>query len=140
MAKTMTLADAAALTATGDVWLFRGRSPADQAIRLFTNSPVNHVSMVVAIEDLPPLLWHAELGQSLTDAWTGTRHRGTQLHRLEHAVSVWVHKYGQRVWFRQLDVEVTRSQENAALATVNEFSGRSFPGTVSLAQRWMLGR
>ncbi len=140
MAQSITLAEAAATTATGDVWLFRGHSPADQAIRMFTNSPVNHVSMVLAIEELPPLLWHAELGQSLTDAWTGTRHRGAQLHRLEHAVSVWVHKYGQRAWFRQIDVEVSRRQEDAVLATVNEFSGRAFPGTASLARRWLLGR
>ena len=136
----MSLAEAAATTTTGDVWLFRGRSPADQAIRLFTNSPINHVSMVMAIEDLPPLLWHAELGQSLTDAWTGTRHRGAQLHRLEHAVSVWVHTYGQKAWFRQLDVRVSRRQEDAALATVNEFCGRAFPRTASLAKRWLLGR
>ena len=61
----MTLSDAAATTATGDVWLFRGPSPADRAIRLFTNSPVNHVSMVVALDDLPPLLWHAELEHCL---------------------------------------------------------------------------
>jgi hypothetical protein len=57
--------------ATGDIWLFRGTSLADRAIRTFTNAPVNHVGMVVAIDDLPPLLWHAELGRSLPDVWTG---------------------------------------------------------------------
>ena len=35
--------------------------------------------MTVAIEDLPPLMWHAELGDKLTDMWTGTNHRGVQL-------------------------------------------------------------
>ena len=140
MANTMTLSDAAATTATGDVWLFRGPSPADRAIRLFTNSPVNHVSMVVALDDLPPLLWHAELGQSLSDVWTATRHRGAQLHRLEHAVSVWVHTYGQRAWFRQIDREVTAEMEREILKTVAEFSGRAFPRTGSLAKRWLLGR
>ena len=140
MAETMTLAEAAAMTATGDVWLFRGRSLADRTIRLFTNSPVNHVSMVLALDDMPPLSWHAELGHSLTDVWTGTRHRGAQLHRLEHAVSVWVHLYGQRVWFRQLDVGATREQEDAVLATIDEFSGRAFPRTGALAKRWLLGR
>ena len=34
--------------------------------------------MVVAIDDLPPLLWHAELGMSLPDVWTGEHQRGAQ--------------------------------------------------------------
>ena len=67
---------------------------ADVTIRALTNSPVNHVGMAVAIDDLPPLLWHAELGRSLPDVWTGERHRGVQLHSarrggqdVEHALS-----------------------------------------------------
>ena len=32
------------------------------------------------------LMWHAELGQSLTDVWTGDKHRGVQLHDLREAV------------------------------------------------------
>jgi hypothetical protein len=78
--------DAVATTATVDIWLFRGRSMADLTIRALTNSPVNHVGMTVAIDDLPPLLWHAELGRSLPDVWTGERHRGVQLHLLAEAV------------------------------------------------------
>lgn len=140
MTGPLSLADAAARTVTGDVWLFRGRSHADKAIRLFTNSPVNHVGMVVAIDDLPPLIWHAELGASLTDAWSGTKARGAQLHRLEHAVSVWTHTYGQQAWMRQIDIEVTTEMENAILATVNQFDGRAFPRTGALAKRWVLGR
>src|SRR3712207_7472653 len=51
--------------------LFRsGASVADRAIRALTNAPVNHVGMAVVLEDLPPLLWHAELGRSLPDVWT----------------------------------------------------------------------
>ena len=73
---------------TGDLWLFRGRSAADRAIRAVTNAPVNHVGMAVVLDDLPPLMWHAELGQSLPDVWTGTHHRGVQLHDLEDAVTV----------------------------------------------------
>ncbi|MDX6729038.1 MAG: hypothetical protein QOK49_3843, partial [Baekduia sp.] len=64
-ATAVALGDAVATAATGDVWLFRGRSLADRAIQTLTNSPVNHVGMVVAIDDLPPLLWHAEMGRSL---------------------------------------------------------------------------
>mgnify|MGYP001788845365 CR=1 FL=1 len=52
MVASMTLSDAIDAAATGDVWLFRGRSAADRAIRLFTNSPVNHVGMVIAVDDL----------------------------------------------------------------------------------------
>ena len=52
---TMTFDEAAGQTRTGDVWLFRGTSTADRAIRAFTNSPVNHVGMVIALDDLPPL-------------------------------------------------------------------------------------
>ena len=69
--------------------LFRGHALADRAIQMATNSPVNHVGMSVVIEDLPPLMWHAELGKSLPDLWTGTRHRGVQLHDLRDAVVVW---------------------------------------------------
>ncbi len=140
MRHEMTFDEAAATTVSGDVWLFRGRSPADRAIRLFTNSPVNHVAMVLAIEDLPPLLWHAELGMSLTDVWTGEPHRGAQLHRLDDAVSTWVHRYGQRVWFRQIDIEVTSAMEDRALEVVAEMSGRAFPRSGALAKRWLLGR
>ncbi len=55
-----------------------------------TNSPVNHVGMTVAIDDLPPLIWHAELGDKLVDMWTGTNHRGVQLNDLRQAVERWI--------------------------------------------------
>ena len=66
-AHTVNLAQALEETRTGDIWLFRGRSGPDRAIQTLSNSPVNHVGMTVAIEDLPPLIWHAELGDKLTD-------------------------------------------------------------------------
>lgn len=50
---TLSLAAAAELTRTGDLWVFRGHSAADRAIRVGTNSPVNHVGMAVVVEDLP---------------------------------------------------------------------------------------
>ncbi|MDQ1286968.1 MAG: hypothetical protein QG622_533 [Actinomycetota bacterium] len=128
------------LARTGDLWVFRGRSAADRAIQLTTNSPVNHVGMCVVIDDLPPLLWHAELGRSLPDLWSGRRQRGAQLHDLHDAVEVWAHRYGQRAWFRQLDHEVTRDQEDALLRTVARLSGTPFPGTARLAGRWVTGR
>ena len=58
--------------------------------------------MAVVLEDMPPLLWHAELGQSLPDAWTGEHQRGVQLHDLRDAVVTWRRRYGQRAWLRQL--------------------------------------
>ena len=140
MSQPMNLAEAAAVARTGDVFLFRGRSVADQAIRVVTNSPVNHVGMVIVVEDLPPLLWHAELGRSLPDVWTGERQRGTQLHLLTDAVSTWHHQYGQRAWMRQIDVDVTPAMEAEVLRTVNELSGRTFPRTLALAKGWVRGR
>src|SRR5690242_21336208 len=98
---TITHAEAIATAATGDIWLFRGGSIADRAIRAATNSPVNHVGMVVAIDDLPPLLWHAELGRSRPDVWTGQHQRGVQLHMLGDAVRNWEERYRQRAWRRQ---------------------------------------
>ena len=139
-AASITLDEALDLARTGDIWLFRGRAVADRAIQVATNSPVNHVGMAVVIDDLPPLMWHAELGRSLPDVWSGTRHRGVQLHDLRDAVMVWTTKYGQRAWLRQLDVEVTREMEDAVLQTIARLDGTPFPSTTKLAARWLGGR
>ncbi|MEU5260700.1 hypothetical protein [Amycolatopsis sp. NPDC021455] len=134
------LDEAVAVTRTGDLWLFRGRSAADRTIRVVTNSPVNHVGMAVVIEDLPPLMWHAELGRSLPDVWSGTHHRGAQLHDLRQAVLVWAERYHQRVWLRQLDHPVSGEVEDAALRTIARLDGTPFPSTARLASRWLGGR
>ena len=134
------LDEAVELSRTGDLWLFRGRSAADHAIRAVTNSPVNHVGMAVVLDDLPPLLWHAELGQSLPDRWSGTHHRGVQLHDLRDAVMVWVDRYGQRPWLRQLDFAVTREMEDELLRVIARWDGVPFPATMSLVGRWARGR
>ena len=139
-AAIITLDQAVDLTRTGDVWLFRGRAVADRAIQVATNSPVNHVGMSVVLDDLPPLMWHAELGRSLPDAWSGTRHRGVQLHDLRDAVIVWANRYGQRAWLRQLDGEVTRDMEDAVLRTIARLDGTPFPSTTRLAAGWLTGR
>jgi hypothetical protein len=139
-AASITLDEALDLARTGDVWLFRGRAVADRAIQVATNSPVNHVGMAVVLDDLPPLMWHAELGRSLPDMWSGTRHRGVQLHDLRQAVIVWGNRYGQRAWLRQLDGEVTRDMEDAVLRTIARLDGTPFPSTTRLAARWLTGR
>ena len=132
------------LTRTGDLWLFRGRSAADHAIRAVTNAPVNHVGMAVVLDDLPPLLWHAELGRALPDAWSGHRQRGVQLHDLHAAVLQWGRRYGQRAWLRQLsgpvEPAVTSEMEDALLRTIARLDGTPFPSMARLAGRWLRGR
>ncbi|MCU1591222.1 MAG: hypothetical protein JWP11_2478 [Frankiales bacterium] len=138
--RVLTLAEAADLTRTGDVWVFRGHSAADRAIQVLSNAPVNHVGMTVVVDDLPPLMWHAELGRSLPDLWTGDHQRGVQLHDLADAVRVWTGKYGQRPWLRQLEPAVTRQMEDAVLRTIARLDGTPFPSTTRLAARWLSGR
>ncbi|MFI6757583.1 hypothetical protein ACIBF5_00370 [Micromonospora sp. NPDC050417] len=137
---SISLDEAVDVTRTGDVWLFRGRSVPDRAIQLTTNSPINHVGMAVVLDDLPPLMWHAELGRSLPDMWSGTHQRGVQLHNLRDAVCVWANRYGQRAWLRQLEPPAGRAREDAVLRTIARLDGTPFPSTARLAWRWAQGR
>ncbi|MGH2920392.1 MAG: hypothetical protein ACRDLS_17615 [Solirubrobacteraceae bacterium] len=137
---SLSLDEAVAAASTGDIWLFRGRSIADRAIQTVTNSPVNHVGMVVALDDLPPLLWHAELGRSLPDVWTGERQRGVQLHQLRDAVTTWNERYGQRAWIRQLEGPIERRHEDRLMEVIERFDGRAFPSSLGLARQWITGR
>ena len=137
---TVPLAAAADRTRTGDLWLFRGRTTADRLIQTLTNAPVNHVGVAVVLDDMPPLLWHAEMGRALTDVWTGRRQRGVQLHDLEAAVRQWTGPYGQRAWFRQITPEVGAPEEDALLESIARLDGVSFPSTGRLTARWARGR
>ena len=97
--------------------------------------------MAIALDDMPALLWHAELGKSLPDAWTGERHRGVQLHLLADAVRTWDEKYGQRAWVRRLEGgEVTREQEDRLIQVIDKYNGKPFPTTPGLARSWVTGR
>ena len=136
----LALDEALAAAASGDVWLFRGRTFADRAIQTVTNSPINHVGMVVALDDLPPLLWHAELGHSLPDVWTGQRQRGVQLHKLSDAVITWRDRYGQRAWTRQLEGSIERHHEDRLMKAIERFDGLAFPTMPRLARQWATGR
>lgn len=136
----VSLEEAVATASTGDIWLFRGTALADWTIRTATNSPVNHVGMVVALDDLPALLWHAELGRSLPDVWTGERHRGAQLHLLVDAVTTWNERYKQRAWVRQLEGPVGRYREDRLLEVIDRFDGRPFPSTLELFGGWLRSR
>jgi hypothetical protein len=139
--RTPVLLDAAIdATRTGDLWIFRGSTLADRAIQAVSNAPVNHVGMAVVLDDLPPLMWHAELGRSLRDVWTGDHHRGVQLHDLREAVTTWQERYHQRAWLRQLSPPAGREQEDAAMRVVARLDGVSFPSTMALAWRWLRGR
>ncbi|MFN8027706.1 MAG: hypothetical protein U0W40_15495 [Acidimicrobiia bacterium] len=134
---TTDLHEVLATAHTGDVWLFRGPSGADKAIRLFTNSPVNHVAMVVALDDLPPLLWHTELGQSLESVWSGDRHRGAQLNRLDEALTVWTGKYRQRAFVRTFDGVIRATWKGHAIARGEQYEGAF---TRHLVGKWLAGR
>ncbi|GGG08289.1 hypothetical protein GCM10007304_22970 [Rhodococcoides trifolii] len=140
MPSLVSLDQAVDQTRTGDIWIFRGTSLPDRAIQTLTNSPVNHVGMAVVLDDLPPLMWHAELGNRLQDMWTGKHQRGVQLHDLRDAVVHWSEKYSQRAWIRQLQAPVTRHQEDALLKTIARMDGTAFPTTARLAGRWFAGR
>ncbi len=140
LGSSLTLDEAVDVTRTGDIWLFRGPSAADRAIRVTTNAPVNHVGMALVLDDLPPLMWHAELGRGLTDVWSGKRRRGVQLHDLRAAVVQWAGRYRQRVWLRQLEPLATPGMEDAALATVARLDGTPFPSTATMAGRWVRSR
>jgi hypothetical protein len=120
--------------------LFRGGSGPDRAIQTLTNAPVNHVGMTVAIDDLPPLIWHAELGHKLLDLWTGTNHRGVQLNDAREAIEQWLHHYGQRCWLRQLTPDVSREHEDQLLKVIARMDGTPFPSTARLTGRWLRGR
>src|SRR5213078_753469 len=117
-----------------------GKSLPDRAIRTVTNAPVNHVGMVVALDDLPPLLWHAELGRSLPDVCTGERQRGVQLHLLADSVRTWRDRYGQRAWMRPLNGQIERDHEDRLMEVIERFDGRPFPTIVGLARQWLVGR
>lgn len=132
--------EAVEATRTGDLWIFRGGTVADRLIQTASNAPVNHVAMALVLEDLPPLMWHAELGRSMRDHWTGGHHRGVQLHDLAEAVTTWQVRYGQRAWLRQLTPPAGVEQEDAALRMVARLDGVSFPSTLRLGWRWLKGR
>jgi hypothetical protein len=96
--------------------------------------------MAVVLEDLPPLMWHAELGRSVVDVWTGARHRGVQLHDLHAAVTTWAVRYRQECWLRQLHAEITKDMEDALLQEIARKDGTPFPATLALVGRWARGR
>ena len=96
--------------------------------------------MTVAIDDLPPLIWHAELGDKLPDCGRGTHHRGVQLNDLRQAVERWMLTYDQRCWLRQLTPYATREQEDGAAAGDRPHGRHRVPDDARLTGRWMRGR
>jgi hypothetical protein len=96
--------------------------------------------MVVALDDLPSLLWHAELGRSLPDVWTGERQRGVQLHLLREAVTTWNDRYSQRAWVRHLEGGIQRHHEDRLMEVIDRLDGRPFPTSLGLARQWINGR
>ena len=85
-------------------------------------------------------MWHAELGRSLPDLWSGGRHRGAQVHDLRAAVTLWATRYGQRAWLRQLEPPAGRAMEDALLRTIARLDGTPFPSAARVASGWLRGR
>jgi hypothetical protein len=96
--------------------------------------------MAVVLDDLPPLMWHAELGRGLLDMWTGDHHRGAQLHDLLSAVEQWSHRYSQKTWLRQLHSPINAEMEDSLLRAIARTDGTPFPATATLASRWLRGQ
>jgi hypothetical protein len=74
------------------------------------------------------------------DLWSGSRHRGAQLHDLRAAVTIWATRYGQRAWLRQLEPPPGREGEDAVLRTIARLDGTPFPPAARLASGWLRGR
>ena len=107
---TLSLDQAVDLTRSGDIWLFRGRRAPDRAIRAVTNSPVNHVGMAVVVDDLPPLIFHAELGKKQLDPQIGQAEEDGMLRtvaRLDGVSFPSLTRLGAR-WLRGRDAYVPR--------------------------------
>jgi hypothetical protein len=127
----LALEPAVDLTRTGDLWLFRGRSAADHAIRVLTNAPVNHVGMAVVLDDMPPLMWHAELGKGLPCVWSGTTTRAYSSTTCATAVDQWTGATAAR-----LAPPARRrghpAMEGELLKTIARLDGTPFPATAAL--------
>ena len=132
--------EAVATASTGDIWLFRGTAVADWTIRAATNSPVNHVGMVVALDDLPPLLWHAELGRSLPDVWTDSGNAEcssiASLTPSPHGIPATSSAPG----CASSSGPIERYHEDRVLEVIERFDGRPFPTTLELLTGWLRSR
>ena len=135
------LDEAVELTRTGDLWLFRGDSVADHAIRTLTNAPVNHVGMAVVARR--PAAADVARRARQGAAWTSGPASTTAAYSSTTwtaAVTQWMDRYEQRGWLRQLSVDVTPAMEDALLTTIARMDGLPFPSTVGLLGRVARGR
>ena len=85
--------------------------------------------MVVALDDLPPLLWHTEPGGPAEDVWTGDAPPWCrQLTPARRASRCDDPQYGQRPYVRQLDGEITREMEDELLRVIDSWThAKPFP-------------
>jgi hypothetical protein len=95
--------------------------------------------MVGAIDDLPPLLWHAEIGRSLPDVGPANASAGCSC-RLEQAVTQCNERDGQRAWVRALRGTVEREHEDRLMKVIDGFDGRASPKSLGLVSGWIRGR
>ena len=106
---------------------------------MVTNAPVNHVGMAVVLDDMPPLMWHAELGRGLLDVWTGQHQRGVQLHDLREAVVQWTRplRAGGLAAPARRALRSPGRWRTTVLRTIARLDGTPFPSTAKLAGRWV---
>ena len=72
--------------------------------------------------------------------WTGERHRGAQLNRLDEALAVWTGKYRQLAFVRHFDGEITREMEDDVAPRHRRVRGTAVPATRRLVGKWLSGR
>ena len=133
---TVSLQRALDETRTGDIWLFRG-APGRTGRSVDDQQPGESRRDDGGDRRPPAVIWHAELGDKLTDMWTGTNHRGVQLNDARQAVERWMPGYDQRCWLRQLTPYATREQEDRVLRVIARMDGTAFPTTARLTGRWI---
>ena len=121
------------------MWLFRGTSGADRAIRGLTNAPVNHVGMAVVLDDLPPLMWHAELGRSLPDVWSALTSAACNCTTCGTRCCSGATGTASAPGCGSSTARSTAEMEDAVLRTVARLDGTPFPSTARLAGRWLRG-
>ena len=110
-----------------------------RAIRAVTNSPVDHVGMVVAIVlTCLALPWHAELGRPLPDVWSGeSPARRSSCHLLRDAASAVATSATASARGSPLEVRGPRGrhEDRRCLGRSSTArTGRPFPTTLGLAR------
>jgi hypothetical protein len=96
--------------------------------------------MAVALDDLPPLLWHSELGRSLPDVWTGERQRRRAAAPAPGRGDDLAAALRPAGLESGADGTIERHHEDRLMEMIDRFDGQPFPTTLGLARQWLNGR